>query len=755
MTEVVVTLHAPAMAAFGRSLTSARTGSYTRELDAAQNQAMRNVRAAIPGAVIRWRYRIVADGFSVYLPAKDVPRLARVAGIAEVWPSVTYHALATTADLSPETIKADRLWGAGLATSGQGIKIGIIDDGVDAQHRYFDPTGFSYPPGFPRGQVRYATPKVIVQRAFAPPGETWRYASVPFDPKNSFHGTHVAGIAAGDHGVSDGTLSLTGVAPGAYIGNYKALTVPTPDFGLDGNSAELTAAIEAAVSDGMNVINLSLGEPEVEPSRDIVVHAIDAAAAAGVVPVVAAGNDFGQYRYGSISSPGNAPDAITVAATDQNEIASFSSAGPTPISLQFKPDVSAPGVGIISSLPLDQGGPWGELEGTSMATPQVAGGVALLRQQHPDWSVEQIKSALVQTADRVLLPSGTEAPATREGGGLIDLVRANDPLFFARPTSIAFPVNGGSTPVALTDAGGGAGIWSVKVEPQRRVAGVTVSAASSVTVPGRLVVTAQVGPRAPTGDVTGFVYLSRGDDQRRIPYWLEVSRPKLASEPHYTLTAPGTYQGSTANGLSLVDHYRYPTGGRTTPGPEVVYRVRITKRVANFGVAVTSGKAIPYVVYSGDEDHLAGYAGLPQGINPYIGTFDEYRPIAGAVLPLPGVYDVVFDTRSKASAGPFTFRFWVNDTTPPRLALLPSPPGQIWVSAVDNGAGVDPESVTATLDGKSIPARYSDDRIVINATAGLHRLVLTVSDYQEAKNMEDVVRITPNTSTLARTVRVG
>src|SRR5262249_15052759 len=147
------------------------------------------------------------------------------------------------------------------------------------------------------------------------------------------------------------------------------------------------------------------------------------------------------YGYGSISSPGNAPDAITVGATDINEIAGFSSAGPTPVSLQFKPDVSAPGVGIVSSLPDGQGGPWGGLDGTSMATPQVAGGAALLRQQHPTWTVAQIKSAIVQTADKVKLPSGAEAPATREGGGLIDLQTANNPLLFAAPTSIAFPVN--------------------------------------------------------------------------------------------------------------------------------------------------------------------------------------------------------------------------------------------------------------------------------------------------------------------------
>ena len=144
---------------------------------------------------------------------------------------------------------------------------------------------------------------------------------IPFDPAESFHATHVAGIAAGDPTVVAGQ-TISGVAPKAYLGNYKALTIPTPDFGLDGNSAEITAAIEAAVADGMNVINLSLGEPEVEPSRDIVVQAIDGAAAAGVVPVVAAGNDFEDFGYGSVSSPGNAPGAITKNPRKQRPYAS-------------------------------------------------------------------------------------------------------------------------------------------------------------------------------------------------------------------------------------------------------------------------------------------------------------------------------------------------------------------------------------------------------------------------------------------------
>src|SRR6185312_14667090 len=217
-----------------------------------------------------------------------------------------------------------------------------------------DPDGFTYPSGFPKGLTKDTTPKVIVQRVFPAPSPKYTYASAPFDPSQngSFHATHVAGIAAGDNNTQDGALFLSGVAPDAQLGNYKALTIPTPGFGLDGNSTEIAAAIEAAVSDGMNVINLSLGEPEVQPERDIVVAALDAAAQAGVVPVVAAGNDFDDFGYGSVGSPGNAPGAITVAAsTLTGQIADFSSAGPTPVSLQMKPDVTAPGASILSSLP--------------------------------------------------------------------------------------------------------------------------------------------------------------------------------------------------------------------------------------------------------------------------------------------------------------------------------------------------------------------------------------------------------------------
>jgi subtilisin family serine protease len=755
-TEVIVTLKAPALTAFGRSLTSARHRVYARELAAAQAQAARNLLTAAPGAQIRRRYRMVANGFAVVLPTAELPQLAHMPGIARVWPNVTYHSLSTQVVNSPALIGADKIWGPALATAGSGMKIGIIDDGIDATHPYFSATGFAYPAGFPKGRTDLTTPKVIVQRAFAPASPAWKYALSPFDPTQSFHATHVAGIAAGDHGTNEGAALISGIAPNAYLGNYKALTIPTPDFGLDGNSAEITAAIESAVSDGMNVINLSLGEPEVDPSRDIVVHAIDAAAKAGVVPVIAAGNDFNQFGYGSISSPANAPSAITVAATTANDmIADFSSGGPTPVSLVLKPDVSAPGVSITSSLPTGQGGPWGELGGTSMASPHVAGGAALLKERHPDWSVAQIKSALVQTADPVRNKSGREISVLREGGGLINLVRADNPLIFASPTSITFPVNGGAKSVALTDAGGGPGAWTVAAQLQSRARGVEISVPSTVTVPGDLAISATVGSLAASGDVTGFVVLTHGSDSRRIPFWVEVDHPSLAGEKAKTLKAPGLYNATTLGGERKVNHYRYPTSGDGYyPGPEVVYRVTIAHPIANFGVAVLSGKAVPHVVYAGDENHLVGYPGLPEVLNPYFRSFGESRPVSGAVLPGPGKYDIVFDTRSAAAAGKFAFRFWENDTRPPKIRVVSAKNDQITISATDAGAGVDPQSITGTLDGRKITPQFANGLLSMPATPGPHTLTVSFSDYQELKNMEDVAKIKANTATLTRTVVV-
>ena len=751
LVEVVVTLKAPALSAFGRSLQSASHADYLRRVDAAQSELARRVVAAVPGAQVRWRYRLVANGFAVVVPSGAVGELARIPGVAAVWPNVRYHS-SRTLD-GPSQIGADQLWGPTFATAGNGMKIAIIDDGLDATNPYFNPSGFQYPVGFPKGQTKYTTPKVIVQRTFAPSSPTWKYANTPFDPTESFHATHVAGIAAGDHGTAAGNTLISGVAPNAYLGNYKALTIPTPSFGLDGNSAELAAAVEAAVADGMNVINMSLGEPEVEPSRDLLVTALEGAAAAGVVPVVAAGNDFTDFGYGSVSSPGNAPSAITVAAADShNAIASFSSAGPTPMSLQMKPDVTAPGVSILSSVPASQGS-FGELSGTSMAAPHVAGAAALLEERHPSWTVAQIKSALELTGDPVHSASGAEVLSIREGGGMVNLPRADVPLIFAAPTGLSFgeltPGATATRTVELADAGGGAGDWTVTTIVQQGSGMLAV--APTITVPGTLSVTATAG--ANPGDVTGFVVLTHGTDTRRIPIWFAVSAPKLGSETKTRITHPGTYKGTTAGAPSRVTTYRYPTGGDLQyPGPERAYRVTISGKPANFGVVVLSGRAKPHVTFDGSEDRLAGYVGLPLDLNPYRKTFGDVVPVAGVDVPAAGAYDVVFDTRSAAQAGPFTFRYWVNDVTSPTLRVT-AKKGTIVVAATDAGSGVDPSTFAVTVDGRAV-ATHGKVTLTIKARKSRHKVVVHASDYQEAKNMENVPPILPNTATLRVTVRV-
>jgi subtilisin family serine protease len=755
MTEVVVTLKAPSLATmYGRRLLSSSHANYLRMVESDQAAVSGRIEAALPRSSIRWHYRLVANGLAVVLPTSEVGSLAGVPGVAEVWPNVTYHSLASIGG-NVSQIGADQLWGSTFATAGNGIKIGIIDDGLDAAHPYFNASGFQYPAGFPKGQTQYTTPKVIVQRAFAPAGLKYKYGNVPFDPTQSFHATHVAGIAAGDYGANANGTTISGVAPNAYIGNYKALTVPTPGFGLDGNSAEIAAAIEAAVADGMNVINLSLGEPEVEPTRDLVVKAIDGAAAAGVVPVVAAGNDFDDFGYGSVSSPGSAQGAITVAANDANDrIADFSSAGPTPVSLQMKPDVSAPGVDILSSVPPSQG-TWTLLSGTSMATPEVSGAAAILKQRHPAWTVPQIKSALEQTGGPVYNGANTEVLAMREGGGAIDLLKADGPLLFAEPTGLSFgqlaPGASASKTVALTDAGGGAGTWTATVSVQQGAGVVAVPA--TVDVPGTFTVTATAAQVSQ--DETGFIVLTNGANSRRIPFWFATTAPKLASETKTTLSHPGAYRGTTAGAPSLITTYRYPTGGDTRyPGPERAFRVHLSAGDANAGVVVLTGNATPHITYDGSENHLAGYTSLPLDLNPYRKQYGQPRKVSAVVLPTAGWYDVVFDTAG-GSGGPFTFRYWVNDTKPPRLAVR-SAKGSIVVSAVDTGAGVDPSSIVATVDGKKAAARYSaaSGSITIAATRGRHTLVLGVADYQETKNMENVPPVLPNTATLRTSVVV-
>ena len=793
--EVVVELASPpladaAAASTGRTTQSASGGVARLDLASAASRATltgirreqaaleQRIRAAIPSARVHWRYAVVLNGLAIVVPADRIGVLERIAGIAHVTRSIAYH---RQLDTAPGVIAAPTLWGTDLAATGQGVRIAILDDGISPDHPFFSPAGFTAPAGFPRGVTGFTSAKIIVARAFPPANATSKYAATPYDPDNSEHGMHVAGIAAGDHNVvatvGGQQRTLSGVAPGAYIGNYKVLTTPTPSFGLDGNAPEIAAGIEAAVTDRMDVINLSLGEPVIAPERDLVTQALGAAARAGVIPVVAAGNEFDVVGFGSIDSPGNTPEAITVAAATKTAlIADFSSAGPTAISLQLKPDVTAPGVNILSSYPAREQS-WSSLSGTSMATPMVAGAAALLRQRHPTWTVQQIKSALASTGAPVYatLAKKQEVPPTRQGGGMINLAQADQPLVFTRPTNLSFGLlPRGATvvrTVELTDAGGGAGGWLPTFQFMQSSRGVRLGLPDKVTVPGKLTVSITVSATAAEGDASGFIVLTRENAARRIAFWVRIARPRLGAEPHETLTKPGVYSGNTRGKLSLVSTYRYPDAGpalgipTVLPGPEQVFRVRVSGRPANFGVVVLSTakgvEAHPRVVSAGNENRLTGLAGLPVDLNPYRNQFGAPVPAAGALRPLPGLYDIVFDTPSSARSGPFTFRYWLNDVTPPivRLTtptLAAGPTAKLELTITDKGSGVDAAALSVKVDDNQADVTYDTATgkatIALPAlTAGVHKLSVSAADFQETKNMESVSGILPNTTTLATT----
>jgi minor extracellular serine protease Vpr len=333
LTRVIVRLSAPPLAAWNSDRTLAAASSarrldvgtasaraYLAHLAALQRAAVTQVHQAIPQARIQEHFSILIDGFTVQLPARSLPKLLQLSTVNKIYPSLTYT---RTMDRGPSVIHAGDLEAA-TGDKGQGIKIGVVDTGVDSSSPFLNPAGFSYPPGFPKGDTKLTTPKVIVARVF--PGPVRDANSTKAFDKTEPHGTHVSGIAAGDEGTNapagpdhPATANLAGVAPKAWIGNYRVFTVPTP-LGHQANTPEIVHAFESAVSDGMNVINFSGGGPETDPANDAMNEAVHNTALAGVVPVIAAGNDRDDFGLGTAGSPGTAPDAIAVAAVSNSHV---------------------------------------------------------------------------------------------------------------------------------------------------------------------------------------------------------------------------------------------------------------------------------------------------------------------------------------------------------------------------------------------------------------------------------------------------
>jgi serine protease AprX len=322
--------------------------------------------------------------------------------------------------------------------NGTGIGIAVIDSGV-SQRDDLNSDG------------NQAPSRVVYNQSFVP-GDT--------TTADAFgHGTHVAGIISGNSYDSATLYTYPGVylgmAPEADIINLRVL-----DSNGSATDSTIIAAVQQAIAlqstYNIRVINMSLGRPVFESyAQDPLCQAVEAAWQAGIVVVVSAGNDgednsFGSNGYATIGAPGNDPYVITVGATNTHgtgnqtsqTMTSYSSKGPTGIDHFVKPDLVAPGNHIISLkapnnallaahptiavYPCDPTGTicnstYGPprymiLSGTSMATPAVSGAVALLLQQNPSMTPDQVKARLMKTAWKGFSPSTS---ATDLGTGTV------------------------------------------------------------------------------------------------------------------------------------------------------------------------------------------------------------------------------------------------------------------------------------------------------------------------------------------------
>ncbi|MGW9376152.1 S8 family peptidase [Streptomyces xanthophaeus] len=401
---------------------------------------------------------------------------------------------------STKQVGADAAWAAGY--DGKGTKVAVLDTGTDLEH--------------PDLKGRVAASK--------------NFTDSDTDADRQGHGTHTISTVGGSGAESGGAKK--GVAPGAELLSGKVLN--DQGYGLD---SWIIAGMEWAVESKADVVSMSLGDPSQTACDDPLAAATERLSQQGPLFVIAAGNSGPGNN--TVSSPGCAASALTVGAVDRDDsTASFSSRGPAGLQHTLKPEIAAPGVGISAAAAGGRGVyAYQSMSGTSMATPHVAGAAAIVKQRHPDWTSQQVKAALVGSAD-------TKVPGdVREtGAGRLDVQAAigatvtgapavqggthNWPQDRSDRTTVEVPyTNTGTKPVTLdlsvekVTGNDGSAVRSQVARLERR--SVTVPAGATVKVPLALDPTAKL-ERSQYGDVTGRVLATARGVRVSTPFSLYV-----------------------------------------------------------------------------------------------------------------------------------------------------------------------------------------------------------------------------------------
>ena len=439
-------------------------------------------------------------------------------GLAKLWLDGQVQA-----DLheSVSQIGAPEAWAAGF--DGEGVTVAMLDTGVDVHH-----------------------PDLATQL-----GETQSFVPDEGIADVVGHGTHVASTIVGTGAAQDGYYK--GVAPGATLAVGKVL-----DDSGSGQDSWVMAGMEWAAKSGAKVVSMSLGDPSaVADGSDPMAQAVDALSDQyGTLFVIASGNAGPQ----TVSSPGTAASALTVGAVDkQDALAYFSSTGPVTGSGALKPDLVAPGVDITAARSEDMTDGSTDLyqtmSGTSMATPHVSGSAAILAEQHPGWTGQQLKDSLMSSAKGLAdgySPFEIGTGRLDVAAAVRDTVRADGSLFFGNylwphgPAEVAVThdltfTNDGDQEVTLDLALATTGDAFTLSDP-------------AVTVPagGKAVVQVTGDPAtAATGSNAGWVV---GTDRATGDPVTRTSVALLKEDERYDLN------------LSLVDRSGQPASGWVTGG---------------------------------------------------------------------------------------------------------------------------------------------------------------------------------------------
>ena len=399
---------------------SAEAAALDSEVRGEQENFKARARLIAPELRLRAEVRALANAVSVEARGTEVAALSALPGVKRVELVREFH---TLLDTSVPLTNAPAMWErlGGSSNAGAGIKIAILDTGIDVTNPLFNDAGYSAPPGFPRfnnGSQALANNKVIVAKSFV--------SSSGNDPSaldENGHGSNVAGIAAGNVGTLSPLGPICGVAPRAYLGNYRVLGKTG-----SGSSDLIAAGLDEAVRDGFDVANMSLGS-DATAQLDFLARAVESAVASGMVVAVAAGNSGtdGVDDQMTIASPAIAPSAITVASTTNSHatVAMATVAGPSPVGAGLTNIESVVGEGAttrfntaLMALPFVEAG---DNRGcTALAAGSLAGKIALIERGNCNFA-DKVNNAAAAGAAAAIIYNKDISEGTDGGDNLIHM----------------------------------------------------------------------------------------------------------------------------------------------------------------------------------------------------------------------------------------------------------------------------------------------------------------------------------------------